>query len=69
MPNGYNKAMRGFTKFLKPPFSILRSHGYLSVVFVDDSYLHVHTFSTFEEKVNATVDLLQFPGFTIQPAK
>ena len=36
---------------------------------MDDPYLHVHTFSTFEENVNATVDLLQFPGFTIQPAK
>ena len=30
MPNGYSEAMRVFTKLLKPPFSILRSHGYLS---------------------------------------
>ena len=30
MPNGYSEAMRVFTKLLKPPFSILRSYGYLS---------------------------------------
>ena len=58
-----------FTKLLKPPFSILRSHGYLSVVFVDDSYLQGHTFSTCKDNVNATVDLLQFLGFTIHPEK
>ena len=39
MSNGYNEAMRVFKKLLKPPFPILRSHGYLSVVFVDDFYL------------------------------
>ena len=69
MPNGYSEAMRVFTKLLKPPFSILRSHGYLSVVFVDDSYLQGHTFSTCEDNVNATVDLLQSLGFTIHPGK
>ena len=67
MPNGNSEAMRLFTKLLKPPFSILRTHGYLSVVFVDDSYLQGHTFSTCEDNVNATVDLLQFLGFTIYP--
>ena len=69
MLNGYSEAMRVFTKLLKPPFSILRSHGYLSVVFVDDSYLQEHTFSTCEDNVNGTVDLLQSLGFTIQPGK
>ena len=67
MPNGNSEAMRLFTKLLKPPFSILRTHGYLSVVFVDDSYLQGHTFSTCEDNVNATVDLLQLLGFTIYP--
>ena len=69
MPNGYSEAVRVFTKLLKPPFSILRSHGYLSVVFVDDSYLQGHTSSTCEDNGNATVDLLQFLGFTIHPEK
>ena len=39
MPNGYGPAMRIFTKILKIPFSILREKGFLSVVYVDDSYL------------------------------
>ena len=69
MWNGYSEAMRAFTKLLKPPFSILRSHGYLSVVFVDDSYLQGRTFPTCEDNVNATVDLLQSFGFTIHPEK
>ena len=35
MPSGYSDAKRVF----KPPFSILRSHAYLYVMFSDDSYL------------------------------
>ena len=61
--------MRVFIKLLKPPFPILKSHGYLSVVFFDDSYLQGHTFCTCEDNVNATVDLLQFLGFIIHPEK
>ena len=65
MPSGYSEAMRVF----KSPFSILRSHGYLSVLFFDDSYLQGHTFSTSEDNVNTTVDALQCLGFTIHPEK
>ena len=36
---------------------------------MDDSYLQGYTFSTCEDNVNATVDLLQFLGFTIHPEK
>ena len=39
MPNGYGPAMRAFTKLMKPPFSFLRSEGYLSVIYVDNCYL------------------------------
>ena len=56
-------------RVFKPPFSILRSHGYLSVVFFDNSYLQGHTFSTCEDHVNATVDGFQFLGFTIHPER
>ena len=59
----------GYRKFIKPPFSILRRHGYLSVTFVDGSCLQGHTFSRCEENVNATVYLFQSLGFTIHPAK
>ena len=56
MSNIYSEAMRVFTKLLKTPFSILKSHGYLSAVFVDDSYLHERTFSTCEHNADAAVD-------------
>ena len=36
---------------------------------MDDSYLQGYTFSACEDNVNATVDLLQFLGFTIHPEK
>ena len=39
MPNGYGPAVYIFTKVSKVPFSHLQSKGFVSVVFVDDSYL------------------------------
>ena len=69
MPKGYGETMKVFKKLLESLFSISRSHEYLSVVFADDFYLQVRTFSTYEDNVNATVDLLQFPCFTIHPEK
>ena len=39
MPNGYGPAMRIFRKISKIPFSILREKGFISAVYVDDSYL------------------------------
>ena len=69
MPKGYSGTMKVFKKFLESPFSISRSHEYLSVVFADDFYNQGPTFSTYEDNVNATVALLQFPCFTIHPKK
>ena len=69
MPNGFSETIRVFAKLRKLPFSILRSHGYLSAVFVDDSYLQGHTFSTCEDNVNAAVDLFHCLGFAIDPEK
>ena len=45
MSNGYDLAMRAFTKVLtcKPPFAALRENGQFSVVFVDDIYLQEDT--------------------------
>ena len=65
MPNGYGPAMRIFTKMLKPPFSVLRSLGYLSVVYVDDTYLQGDTWSDCKNNVIHTVQLLRSLGFTI----
>ena len=43
MPNGYGPAMRLVTKVLKPPFAWLRARGYMSAVYVDDTYLQGNT--------------------------
>ena len=39
MPNGYGPDMKIFIKISKISFSILREKGFLSVVYVDHSYL------------------------------
>ena len=61
--------MRVFIKFLKPAFSYLREIGYLSVVYVDDSYLQGETFEECLQNITETVRLLQSLGFTIHPEK
>ena len=35
--------MRVFTKMIKPPFATFRKQGFISVIFVDDSYLQGQT--------------------------
>ena len=41
-PNGLSNCPRYFTKLMKPVFATLRSKGYLSTSFTDDSYLQVN---------------------------
>ena len=69
MRTRYSDAMRVFAKVLKPAFSYLREIGYLSVVYVDDSYLQGETFEECLQNITETVKLLQSPGFTIHPEK
>ena len=69
MPNGYGSAMRIFTKVSKFPFSQLRSKGFISVVFVDDSYLQGNTYNACLHNIENTIELLQNLGFTIHPTK
>ena len=69
MPNGYNDAMRVFTKILKPCFAFLRESGHLSVVYVDDSYLQGDTEEECHINILETVSLLQKLGFTIHVDK
>ena len=68
-PNGYSDAMRVFTKVLKPAFSYLREIEYVSVVYIDDSYLQDETFEECLQNITKTVRLLQSLGFTIHPEK
>ena len=44
MPNGYGRAMRIFTQISKIPFSIHREKCFLSVVYLDESYLEGHDY-------------------------
>ena len=44
LPNSYTDGPRVFTKILKPPFAELRSMGYTSVIFLDDSILQDDSF-------------------------
>ena len=69
MPNGYKDAMRIFTKLLKPVFSHLRSLGYTSVIYVDDSLLYGDTFEECLENVLITLKALQELGFVIHSRK
>ena len=55
MLNGYADAMPVFTKFLKPPFALLRKLGHLSVVYVDDTYLQGKSFLECMHNLDHTV--------------
>ena len=65
MPNKYFDAMRIFTKMLKPQFGTLRKHGFISVIFLDDSYLQGNARGECLENVHETLSLLTSLGFTI----
>ena len=65
MSNGYSEAVRIFTKILKSVFEYLRQEGYLSVIFVDDSYLQGNADSECLENIEVTVNLLMKLGFKI----
>ena len=64
MPNGYSDAMRVLTKVLTPAFSHLREIGYLSVGYVDDSYLQGKILKECLQNITKTVKLLQSLGCT-----
>ena len=68
MPNGFSDAMHVFTKVSKPIQAYLRQQGYMSVIFVDDSYLQGHTKQCLQN-IEATVSLLQSLGFVIHEGK
>ena len=69
MPNGYESPMRIFTKISKIPFSILREKGFLSVVYVDDSYLQGDDYEDWFSNVLNTIEILRSLGFTIPQEK
>ena len=69
MPNGHGPALRIFTKVSKISFFILRGKGFLSVVYVDDSYLQGDDYEDCFSNVLNTIEILRSLGFTIHPDK
>ena len=60
---GLSSAPWVFTKLMKPIFATLRAKGYISVAYIDDSYLQGYTFEECESNINATAELLTKLGF------
>ena len=69
MPNGHSHAMGVFTKVLKPPLATLRKQGFISDIFVDESYLQGSAMGECLENVHETVSLLISLGITIHKEK
>lgn len=69
LPNGLACAPRLFTKLLKPVYCTLRSRGFLSVAYIDDSYLQGNSYDDCLNNVKATVDLFTKLGFIVHPDK
>ena len=56
-------------KVSKVPFLHLRSKGFVSVVFVNVSYLQGNTYEAFLQTIESRIELLQNLGFTMHPTK
>ena len=69
MPIGYCKAMRKMTTILRLVFGNLILEGYLSVIFVDHSYLQGNNESECLKNIGFTVSLLMKFGFKILEQK
>lgn len=67
--NGLSCAPRVFTKLLKPVYATLHNLGYLSLGYIDDSYLQGDTSSECLENVKVTTSLFKKVGFHLHPAK
>ena len=65
MPMGLASAPRIFTKLMKPVFGNLRSLGFTSVAYIDDSLLIGKSYEECFDNIKATLELLQSLGFSI----
>ena len=69
LTNGFWLVLRVFTNVLIPPFKYLRSKGYLSVKYVDDSLFLGEIFEICFKINRATVAVLRKLGLAIHPEK
>lgn len=63
LPNGLSRAPRLFTKLLKPVYASLRSKGYVSVAYIDDSYLQGETYEQCLQNIQETKEPFEQLGF------
>ena len=69
LPNGLARSPRLSTKIMKPVFGHLRSLGYLSVIYIDDTYLQGQTYEECCNNVQSTSNLISELGFCINEDK
>ena len=69
MANGLSCAPRVFTKLLKPVYATLHNLGYLSLGYIDDSYLQGDTSSECLENVKVKASLFKKVGFHLHLTK
>jgi len=69
LPNGLSSAPRWFTKLLKPIFSQLRSSGFVSVYYLDDTWLMGRSIEECNLNVSNTLEMLQKAGFLVNEEK
>ena len=69
LPNGLSSAPRIFTKLMKPAYALLHSQGYLSLGYIDDSYLQGDTYEECSQNITATGTLFGKLGFYLHPIK
>ena len=60
---------RIFTKILKPLYENLRKRGFISVYYLDDSWLCGCTYEECQENVNKTSEILTRAGFLVNESK
>ena len=69
LPMGLKSSPLVFTKLLKPVYSSLRRKGFMSVAYIDDSYLQGATEAECHRNVVETRQLLESLGFVISEKK
>ena len=62
-------AMHIFTKITKIPFTHLSKKDHISVVYVDNNYLHVKVYEQCLQNITDSINILQESAFKIHPIK
>lgn len=69
LPQGLTSAPRIFTKLLKPVFALLRSQGFESSSYLDDTFLQGDSFQECLKNIQATKETLRKLGFKVNEEK